>query len=371
MNNTRKPASEGPVTKTWESLIFSPDSTPADKRMGFRLLNEAIMRDDPTAGCMAGRMLLDGTVSASSGDNVSAALDLLRRAAARGYTPARAILADYCRKKYDRAFPEQPAPDQLLTDFDGKPFRIRRTGVLTPVDATLEYKDGMNVLTLSLNLVLMDEGANVADPDMLWAAINLGIKTWEGVYTVFGGQQLQVDIRITRELRAFDSVIIALMDGTTLDIVDKALKLTTPKRASRIKQTIRDKRSMAAGGFMKWSVRSKKVIYLHSTSTTGRFDDYGEIMHTVKHEFGHVLGVGDLYKEAEAGRPGVPAGTYPELDPYILNDRFYNLVMCDHHGPISNNDIEMVVLAFAENRMQEYQQINGRGRVSKALGRGN
>ena len=45
--------------------------------------------------------------------------------------------------------------------------------------------------------------------------------------------------------------------------------------------------------------------------------------------------------------------------------------MCDHHGPISNNDIEMVVLAFRENRMQNYQPGKFRKEISDALGRGN
>ena len=38
----------------------------------------------------------------------------------------------------------------------------------------------------------------------------------------------------------------------------------------------------------------------------------------------------------------------------MINDKFYNLVMCDHHGPISNNDIEMVVLAFRENKVDHH-----------------
>ena len=58
---------------------------------------------------------------------------------------------------------------------------------------------------------------------------------------------------------------------------------------------------------------------------------------------------------------------------YYLNneDKFYNLVMCDHHGPISNNDVEMVVLAFKENKMQFYQPSRLKGKISKALGKGN
>ena len=115
---------------------------------------------------------------------------------------------------------------------------------------------------------------------------------------------------------------------------------------------ITTKRSCATGG-LKWTVNSRKVICIQSFS--GKFDDYEEITHITKHEFGHAIGLGDLYESSVDFLDGVEKGTYTELDSYIINDKFYNLVMCDHHGPISNNDIEMVVLAFRENKMQLFQ----------------
>lgn len=68
---------------------------------------------------------------------------------------------------------------------------------------------------------------------------------------------------------------------------------------------------------------------------------------------------------------GVDKGTYYELDGYYMIDKFYNLVMCDHHGPISNNDVEMVLLAFRENKAQLYQPSKFKGKISNALGKGN
>ena len=49
----------------------------------------------------------------------------------------------------------------------------------------------------------------------------------------------------------------------------------------------------------------------------------------------------------------------------------YYLVMSNAFGPISNNDVEMVILAFSENRMQSYQPDKVNKYASKALGRGN
>ena len=60
-----------------------------------------------------------------------------------------------------------------------------------------------------------------------------------------------------------------------------------------------------------------------------------------------------------------------ETDSYYVTDQIYNLVMSDHHGPISNNDIEMVVLAFSKNRFQNYQRRKARDKISEALGKGN
>ena len=90
-----------------------------------------------------------------------------------------------------------------------------------------------------------------------------------------------------------------------------------------------------------------------------------------KHEFGHVLGLGDLYFSPKDGLYGVQKDEYPELESYRINDRMFYLVMCDHHAPVSNNDIEMVILAFSENRKQNYQMQKGKGEISKALGKGN
>lgn len=94
-------------------------------------------------------------------------------------------------------------------------------------------------------------------------------------------------------------------------------------------------------------------------------------MHVAKHELGYALGLGDLYQSTVDSLGGVKKGTYADLDSYAVTDSFYNLVMCDHHGPISNNDIEMVILAFKENRMQLFQPMKLKGKISTALGRGN
>ena len=98
-----------------------------------------------------------------------------------------------------------------------------------------------------------------------------------------------------------------------------------------------------------------------------------EIRAIAKHEFGHILGLGDLYQSDSDSLEGVAEGQFAELDSYSLGKRFYNLVMCDHHGPVSNNDVEMVILAFRDNRGQEFQvgRYKRQKNISEALGKGN
>jgi hypothetical protein len=140
------------------------------------------------------------------------------------------------------------------------------------------------------------------------------------------------------------------------------------KRGAHMKETLATRRSFATLGF-KWTTTSSKIIVIQSENEN--FDDYQEITHVAKHEFGHALGLGDLYYSPSDDLQGVEVGTFSELDSYAISNKVYNLVMCDHRGPISDNDIEMVVLAFSENEMQNYQPSRKRTKISEALGAGN
>lgn len=62
---------------------------------------------------------------------------------------------------------------------------------------------------------------------------------------------------------------------------------------------------------------------------------------------------------------GVPAGVYPDYDSAhsMMNDSSWN--------NISNNDMEMVVLAFKTGQRQNYQVQFPWEKLSEAMGRGN
>ncbi len=352
-----------------KSLIGSED--PELRSEGIQSLIKAQRRGDAEASYIIGRMMLRGSLRPAVGDPEETALTMLCRAARKGSVQARSLLNSYCMKRYEET-PQITAIETHggpLTDFEGKTIKIKRTGVMTPVDAKLEYVDGQNRLTLSAN-VMFAYTETLEDPHGFMKAVFDGIMEWQGDYRVFGNQQLRVDVRLTNEDRLWDNVVVC---PVTKKVSERILKISnsvgTKKNKERINSVIDSKRSFATQGIIKWSSRSRKFIYVMSES--GKFDDLEEIKHVVKHEFGHALGLGDLYEDRESKLNGVPKGTYAELDGFVLNEKFYNLVMCDHHGPISNNDIEMVILAFWKNKIQLYQPRNFKGKISKALGRGN
>ena len=356
--------------ETAKQLLFSGHATPDDKLKGIALMIRSSQAGDPEAMYYIGRMMLEGKIHAKAGNSQEYAVSMLCNAANEGFLPARTLLTQFCEWRYSKSFPAGEEQTGPLTDFNGNVVKINCSGALTPVDALLEYKEGMNVLTFSLNLSFVEDPDSVPDPEKLHEAVRRGILAWEGDYTVFGGQKLRVKINITEENRLFDNVGVVVMNGVIRDITETVWNRMDNAHTRELKQDVlEDRRAMAMTGMGKWSVRSRKIIYLQTY--TGDFTEYDNIADVMKHEFGHVLGLGDLYAEDGKEQSGVPAGTYPELDSYLIKDDAYHLVMCSQHGPISNNDMEMVVLAFSENRRQQYQPSKVMKQISKALGRGN
>lgn len=347
------------------------DNDTVMKNEGISRILDAYKEKSIEATAYVGYLLYIGDLRIKEGDSKTRGINFLHFAANKGSTFARTTLNKLCFERYieNHTKCSKSSVSGPLTDFYGKTIKINKSGVLTPIDAVLEYKDGINSLNLSVNLLFAD--ATIPNFEAFKVAVISGIKEWEGNYNVFGGQVLKVTVNITTENRLFDNVIVFPVSEESATIMRKVSETINNKKGkAAITELIDNNRSMTTMGLRKWSTRSRKLILIKMPE--GSFDDAYEIKHVAKHEFGHALGLGDLYADKAYNLDGVELGTYSELDGFYISDKMYNLVMSDHHGPISNNDIEMVVLAFSENRAQLYQKDDRfKEGISQALGRGN
>ena len=351
-----------------KALLRSSDSI--DRRKGISKLVHAAYLQDSEANYIVGRLILDGMISPTSGDREERALSYLHRAASLGSTQGRSFLNGYCLKRHESSISRKNNAPPLgpLVDYNGKTIKINKKGLLTPIDAVLEFREGINFLMLSANICFFSDD-EICNPDRFQKAVLEGIREWQGSYHVFGNQPLQVSIFLTTKKRLFDNVLIIPVTESISSVTTNIVNSVGTKRAkAQMESILAEKRSFASAG-LRWTPKSRKIIFIQSEN--GKFDNYEEIKHVAKHEFGHALGLGDLYESDSDGLSGVEKGTYPELDGFYIEDKLYNLVMCDHHGPVSDNDIEMIVLAFRQGKAQLYQQMKHKGTISKALGRGN
>lgn len=88
---------------------------------------------------------------------------------------------------------------------------------------------------------------------------------------------------------------------------------------------------------------------------------------TVAHEFGHVFGLQDMY-----GSAPVNHGYEPIANTELVYDEYYFALpqakgIMIHNGSACTNDIEMIMLAFCENKWQYYVPYGSTQVISKAI----
>ena len=339
---------------------------------GINLLKHAGRMGSPDAMFMVGKLAWEGYIEIKKGNPKDEALKMLFLASSKGALQAKVMLNEICKERYNEKFgmeksaERQPGP---LTDWDGNKIKIRCKGLRTPIDAKLKYENGKNILTFRANVNVISGDEEQPSAEVRKAVLD-GMREWAGEYSVFGGQQLTVVIDVAEKTSLLDTINVFIMDEEIKrmmqQVADAFSVVKGESFAKDINALLESERSFEAQG-KEWSMKGRKSIFVRYKQE----DDYDAIQAIVKHEFGHALGLGDLYYEKARGFEGVEKGTYEELDAYHISDKMYHLVMCNKHGVISNNDIEMIVLAFSENEMQRYQPTTWNYDVSEALGKGN
>ena len=271
------------------------------------------------------------------------------------------------REKLERIFrlrsPQPVMRPGPLREPQGQPMELDRTEAKLPIKAQLRYENGENVLLLQVNVVFFytTEPENRAHFEQ---AVLAGIRAWEGVYPVFGSK-LRVQVELTTEKRLGGSVFVMPMAEDVRKDALKVARIFLPKKRKEKAVSMLDHRRSFAVSGLRWTPGSPKLIVIQDSN--GTFSREQTIREVARHEFGHALGLGDLYASNADGYGGVPFGTHPALDAYSLWNGHYGLVMCDQHGFISGKDLEMVLLAFRDGKMQLYQKVKRKDRISDAL----
>ena len=332
---------------------------PVSERVkAYKFIKWAAEKGDSEAMYELGRIMVEGNMPMNGGKFDSQGRELIYKAANKGYKPAEEYLSGLCRLRYTYdVFMKTPVPKSApLRDGDGWKITINHKPH-HPVSARLEYRPMTgNELIITVNAYIGMEKIHMDDKEQFEKAVIDGFKAWEGFYNVFGNQLLQVTVEVNIKDKPDYAVCIFPLQP----FIVRPMRFITPvneQSEERARAIIDGKKSIMQHRGTRWLKRIQKTIYINDLGETPY--DNEQVTKAVRYEFGHVLGLGEFGV--------IPYGTYKDLDPYYVNNGVYNLVMCGREGMISDNDIEMVILALVTGEKQEYQG----EKVSKALGRDN
>lgn len=242
--------------------------------------------------------------------------------------------------------------DFMIKNFNGKPMKINKIGAIYPVDVELKEEKGQDILCISAKVKFLDltmyEYENI---DVWREAVLNGFREWSGEYKVFGNQSLTVKVDVQKTDKITDCIFVTCVDSEMSEELQDTYGKLKLEKAERV---FEQDRSFANAGLpvLGWKSYLPRLICMLPHT----LNDFYQAQKTAKHEFGHVLWLGDLYRDLENGLCGVPGAKYSDISKYYIGNSFFDMVMCNN-GPVRNNDIEMVLLAFQTNKFQNYQVV--------------
>lgn len=310
------------------------------------------------AGMKAGedKLLLTARICEAAGDADGAKRNYYD--AVRRYSSSRARLAlNALCSKLIAEYSTGEVKTGELRDYDGNIVAFDRRDI--PVCARLIFDGQKSVMDIRLNIVQR----NMADMSLTKPAraVIQGIKQWQGSYRVFGGYPLEIRISCTYELRRSKSLIINVLDDETTDSVGSMLS-KLGKRGKRGAEILNARRQSAAVIGNTWRPSGVKYINIYEKDLLS----VPRCKYLLRHEFGHVLGLDDMYAEAADGRAGVKE-VYPDIEMLRIRGSIFNMVMCSADAPVTFKDAEMALLAYRDGEIQRFQPRNGKGDISRAL----
>ena len=303
------------------------------------------------------KLLTLAEICEKKGDVSGAKQNLLRAQKSFGTSLSKLALSNFMKRRREAFIASLPKKSGEIT-FCGKPVRFNVKNV--PVCAKTQFKDGKNTLIIDVNLVMRSmRDLKLKKPDR---AVIQGIKGWQGEYRVFGGYPVNVKINCTSRLKKKNSLIINILDKKTADSVVSILSKLGGKNAKRSARIIEQKRQSAAAFGLSWRPSGVKYINIFEEDLI----DVRRCKFLIRHEFGHILGLDDMYSEKEDGRPGV-LKNYPDIEFYRLSGKEFYMVMCSYDAPVCDKEIEMTLLAYLEKKLQRFYPRFNKGEISKAL----
>ena len=281
----------------------------------------------------------------------------LRYSSAKARKLLNGLCLDLSKEYLSIAYQDTAKQKGLLRDFDGREIAFERSKI--PVKGKITAKEDKVLFELELNVLVR----RLADMHLEAPArpIIQGIKQWQGSYSVFGGYPVEVKIKCTSELKRKSSLIINIFDDDTTDSITGILQ-KLGNRGKRSASILSARRQSAALLANQWRLGAVKYINLYEQDLLS----IPKCKFLMRHEFGHILGLDDMYAEPSDGRMGVNE-VYPDIEMFKIRGNLFNMVMCSVDAPVTFKDIEMVLLAYMDGEIQRFQLKNGKGKISRAL----